>query len=678
MTTLSDDTISELIYTTHSHPVQPFDGDSLFAMLHNILNHAIPFVDSLVLGTSSSSENLQEKAYNLNFNPPLCTLKQLSNEMACKDPDEDTPHKTTMPILATLSSYSWDVKLLLTLAAFALDYGDFWLLAQLQSSNHIVKATLAVTNCILELERLYSSHMTYDIQELSTAMNRIPAHVYWAIATVVTCSIHMCCLSRRKDPTEADHLSFWSQKINSNLKSLKRQIELSRKQIEKLEAYWKVKKLFVTPIEIMQVFKMLIFGTNDTQNQLFDCQRRDLVKIDVIERKHLLLVFSGLDLSNQDNSILKSVSDEIREYKKEYEIVWIPVPEVEPPFTNETETKFKKLQEKMSWYTLQQLSTVFGIDYIKKEWKFDTNPIVVVINPRGQVEHTNAFNMIKLWGVKAFPFTPTRETVLVSESDLSVTWISLGQELHDWVSLILTNLIACLANDEDITAAKISLNHFPLKEENKGLDGLLWRFWDRIESIVMYKTFKKPKEESLKQVGRLLSYKNESGWALLCKGSELITIGHEKTIRRVMEELERNKNIVIETGFGTWFKEHHEKLISEVNYWPSPCCRIDILRSDGKEPEYMECPYCIQRMEKYFSYKCCHTKFPTIADPASLSPPISPPSNDQAVRNYWHKFDVIIKNIERREARISRKDEIMKAIGQKLDKYKNPWLELKI
>jgi len=37
-----------------------------------------------------------------------------------------------------------------------------------------------------------------------------------------------------------------------------------------------------------------------------------------------------------------------------------------------------------------------------------------------------------------------------------------------------------------------------------------------------------------------------------------------------------------------------------------------------------------------------------------------------------------MKNIERGEARISRKDEIMKAIGKKLDRYKNPWLELKI
>lgn len=41
-------------------------------------------------------------------------------------------------------------------------------------------------------------------------------------------------------------------------------------------------------------------------------------------------------------------------------------------------------------------------------------------------------------------------------------------------------------------------------------------------------------------------------------------------------------------------------------------------------------------------------------------------------------YDRIMKNIERGEARISRKDEIMRAIGKKLDRYKNPWLDLKI
>lgn len=45
---------------------------------------------------------------------------------------------------------------------------------------------------------------------------------------------------------------------------------------------------------------------------------------------------------------------------------------------------------------------------------------------------------------------------------------------------------------------------------------------------------------------------------------------------------------------------------------------------------------------------------------------------------FYPDYDRIIKNIERGEARISRRDEIMKAIGKKLDRYKNPWLELKI
>ncbi|KAJ7549555.1 hypothetical protein O6H91_07G058200 [Diphasiastrum complanatum] len=41
-------------------------------------------------------------------------------------------------------------------------------------------------------------------------------------------------------------------------------------------------------------------------------------------------------------------------------------------------------------------------------------------------------------------------------------------------------------------------------------------------------------------------------------------------------------------------------------------------------------------------------------------------------------YDRIIKNIERGEARIARKDEIMKSIAKKLDRYRNPWQELKI
>ncbi|XP_024526017.1 probable chromatin-remodeling complex ATPase chain isoform X2 [Selaginella moellendorffii] len=42
------------------------------------------------------------------------------------------------------------------------------------------------------------------------------------------------------------------------------------------------------------------------------------------------------------------------------------------------------------------------------------------------------------------------------------------------------------------------------------------------------------------------------------------------------------------------------------------------------------------------------------------------------------EYDKIIKTIEKGEARLARRDEIMKSIGKKLDKYRNPWQELKI
>jgi len=45
--------------------------------------------------------------------------------MACKDPSEEMAYITTKSILEKLKYYSWYAKAVLTLAAFALDYGDF-------------------------------------------------------------------------------------------------------------------------------------------------------------------------------------------------------------------------------------------------------------------------------------------------------------------------------------------------------------------------------------------------------------------------------------------------------------------------------------------------------------------------------------------------------------------------
>ena len=145
-------------------------------------------------------------------------------QMACKPPGEES--NTGKKILEKLTKYSWDAKAVLTLAAFALDYGDFWLLAHLHASeksakwvgilkgvptivteswlqkhklaiikiDQLIKSTVGAIDCILVLEGLSDRYAEEDLQELSEAMYYIPLDVYYAIITVVASTTQMCCL----------------------------------------------------------------------------------------------------------------------------------------------------------------------------------------------------------------------------------------------------------------------------------------------------------------------------------------------------------------------------------------------------------------------------------------------------------------------------------------------------
>lgn len=53
-------------------------------------------------------------------------------------------------------------------------------------------------------------------------------------------------------------------------------------------------------------------------------------------------------------------------------------------------------------------------------------------------------------------------------------------------------------------------------------------------------------------------------------------------------------------------------------------------------------------------------------------------SKSDLIQFAFTDYDRIIKNIEKGEARISRKEEIMQAIAKKMSRYQNPWHELKI
>ena len=60
--------------------------------------------------------------------------------MSCKPSSPGIAHETALNILNKLSSYSWDAKVMLTLAAFALEYEDFWMPSQFQPTDTLAKS----------------------------------------------------------------------------------------------------------------------------------------------------------------------------------------------------------------------------------------------------------------------------------------------------------------------------------------------------------------------------------------------------------------------------------------------------------------------------------------------------------------------------------------------------------
>lgn len=142
--------------------------------------------------------------------------------MDCKAPGVVNAHEMTLSILHMLSNYSWDARAVMTLAAFALGFGEFWILMRIHSSNQLAnslaflkrlpvlaehpglqkhkqalaelinlnKAALEVIRCIFELEKL-PNYGTENVPALSKTLEHIPVYVYWVVRTVVGCSAQM-------------------------------------------------------------------------------------------------------------------------------------------------------------------------------------------------------------------------------------------------------------------------------------------------------------------------------------------------------------------------------------------------------------------------------------------------------------------------------------------------------
>ena len=125
-----------------------------------------------------------------------------------------------------LTTYKWDVKLVLALAAFALTYGEFWLLANMHETNQLaksmailkqvpnivehlsntlrprfealndlVKVILEVTRCVIEFNDLPTQYIPQEVAAYNTAANHIPIASYWSVRGIVACATQITTLT---------------------------------------------------------------------------------------------------------------------------------------------------------------------------------------------------------------------------------------------------------------------------------------------------------------------------------------------------------------------------------------------------------------------------------------------------------------------------------------------------
>ncbi|XP_074334356.1 protein SIEVE ELEMENT OCCLUSION B-like isoform X2 [Apium graveolens] len=406
-------------------------------------------------------------------NAPLPgALLSATSQLYCKCSGEGNAQATPLSLFKILSRYPWEVKVVVALAAFAMIYDEFQLVAQLYPTNplaksvadlkqlpdimeraeslepmfqslvSLIKAVLDLTKCIVEFKSLPSQYISPDTPEMVTVTAHIPIAVFWTIRSIVACaSIVMNLIGISQEyivlTTEAWELYSLSLKVNNIHTHFNKQLSLCHQHIAYRTLVW----LFETPqTDNIKVLKALI-NPKDDQLPLFESSTKRRVSIDALRRKVVLLFISELDFSQEELSLFDAMYRESMQNPSRPEghqqVVWLPITDRSIPWNEEKQQQFVKSQNTMPWLSLHHPSVLdtAAIKYIKDYWHFTKKPIVVVLDQQGKVVNLNALHMMWIWGTGAYPYTSSREEQLWKEEAWRIELLahSIDPVIFDWI-----------------------------------------------------------------------------------------------------------------------------------------------------------------------------------------------------------------------------------------------------
>ncbi|KAL7597800.1 hypothetical protein Lser_V15G21384 [Lactuca serriola] len=687
----SDDTaIMKQVLATHAPDGREVDLESLLGVIEETFHHSVPEDIDSVINQGTHSENIHTLAGDdkhallefddiTGFPDGLANIiHKISCELTCKCSGGSDAHASTLAILNMLSSYSWEAKVVISLGAFAINFGEFWLVAQLFATNPLaksiallkhmpnivehykslktrfdainllIKAMLDVTKCIITFKNLPHQYIQDDQPPKSTATAHIPTATYWSLKSMVACTSQLkSLLGMNYDryitaTSEAWELSSLAHKVHTIHEHLKSILVLCYQNIEEKqhdEYHLMLVRIFeVTHIENTKILKAL-FCAKDDVHPLYHGSSKTRINVDVLRKKHVLLLISDLEISNEDIITLTQIYKDSKTHSDlHYEILWVPIVDT-LTWNDSHQHKLEQLQSMMPWHMIHHpnLLEPAVVKYIKETWKFEKKTILVTLDQQGKVTSTNALHMMWIWRNRAYPFTSTKEDMLWREESWKLEllvdnidhnilrWISEGKYIclyggddMEWIRKF-TTLAAEIARSAGIHLEMVYVgksgsrertrkSSITISEENISNTWpdptSVWYFWTRLESMLYSRTQHGKSIENdsiLKEVLTLMGFDgSDQGWALISKGSTEMARANAEMTMTTLSEFQKWEGSVHVNGFVAALKGHMESLQT-----PHHCNRLILPGISGGIPEVVVCSECGKKMERFFMFRCC-------------------------------------------------------------------------
>ncbi|WVZ07909.1 hypothetical protein V8G54_021255 [Vigna mungo] len=546
-----------------------------------------------------------------------------SESMLCRCSGEGDINSRVINLFDLIGKYSWDAKVVLVLAAFAVRYGEFWQLMQLHHDN--------------SLAALISS-----IKKLPCNLKPLKLQIKALSLLVETMMDVAMCIIKYSDSAiiAAWELSSLAYRLSGTGCNLRRQVDLCYEEIER-NLYQRLSDL-ARAEHIDNQKSLTLFFPSNNYLPLKDCSTE--VKLGVSELKNqivLLLITKPQLLSPVDIFLLvqKTCDHPLNERLKEsYKIVWIPLPSSDS-WTEAEESSFNFLSDSLPWHAVRKprLLSPAVVKYIRERWNYKDEPIMVALDSKGKVTNYNALDMINIWGAKAYPFSASKEEELWQDQNLTMEllldeinpllayWVEQGKSICLYGS---ENMVWIQQFNDKITELKraglqletIYVGNSQLGEHVKQImarsggtsrsDPLSFTnvqfFWLRLASMLRSKLRlgKTPSGDYvLAELSALLEMDDkEEGWVVIGSGGSTDIIRLQGM--QVMEFLRKcsvwRENI---TKFGLWGSPRN---ILETDFVEGSCTHSYFVpsRKNGRLSQgTVICQVCKRPMKKFVVYK---------------------------------------------------------------------------